>query len=156
MGSVLREMYRVVRPGGWIYCLESSIPETKEVKTAYNVYRNHMIPAASAVLNGNGWEYKRIARANSRFLSKKKLAGAYGCMRICACGILQPYGRCGGLPSGAEAGNINNKCGKGRNTMKKFLKAVLALGIIGYIGYKVYKYFTKEPNIRSLMTIQTA
>ncbi|MCU6762477.1 Uncharacterised protein [uncultured Roseburia sp.] len=29
--------------------------------------------------------------------------------------------------------------------MKKFLKAVLALGIIGYIGYKVYKYFTKEP-----------
>lgn len=73
-GSVLREMYRVVRPGGWIYCLDSSVPETKEVKAAYNVYRNHMIPAASAVLNGNGWEYKRIAKANSSFLSKKKLA----------------------------------------------------------------------------------
>ena len=73
--KVLREIYRVLRPGGYIYCLDSSIPESKEMESVYRAYRNHVIPAVSTVLNGKGWDYRRLAGANKKFLTKKQLVG---------------------------------------------------------------------------------
>ena len=70
---VLREMYRLVRPGGLAYCLETYAPKEQRAKTAYDAYRSLVVPAVGGVLAGKGAEYRRIAGAGGKFFTKKEL-----------------------------------------------------------------------------------
>lgn len=72
--EVLREAYRVIRPGGTIYCLEASQPDHPELKQLREVYQGKVIPAVSAFLNGKGMEFSYMAKNSKEFISRKHLA----------------------------------------------------------------------------------
>lgn len=72
--EVLREAYRVLRPGGTIYCLEASQPDHPELKRLREVYQGKVIPAVSTFLNGKGMEFSYMAKNSKEFISRKHLA----------------------------------------------------------------------------------
>ncbi len=72
--EVLKEAYRVLRPGGSIYCLETSQPERQELKQIREVYQGKVIPAVSTFLNGKGMEFSYMAKNSKTFISRKHLA----------------------------------------------------------------------------------
>lgn len=72
--EVLKEAYRVLRPGGTIYCLETSQPDHPELKQLREVYQGKVIPALSAFLNGKGMEFSYMAKNSKEFISRKHLA----------------------------------------------------------------------------------
>ena len=72
--QVLREAYRVLRPGGTIYCLEASQPNHPELKQLREMYQGKVVPAMSAFLNGKSMEYSYVAKNSKEFISKKHLA----------------------------------------------------------------------------------
>lgn len=72
--KVLRQMYRVVRPGGFVYCLDSSTPEDEKIRPVYEAYRSHVVPLVSGALAGKAMDYKRLANVNGKFMTKEQLA----------------------------------------------------------------------------------
>lgn len=72
--EVLQEAFRVLRPGGSLYCLEASTPERRELQQLREVYQGKVIPALSTFLNGKGMEFSYMAKNSQTFLSKKHLA----------------------------------------------------------------------------------
>ena len=72
--EVLREVYRVLRPGGTIYCLEASQPERQELAQLREIYQGKIIPAMSTFLNGKGSEFGYMGKNSQEFISRKHLA----------------------------------------------------------------------------------
>ena len=72
--AVLKEVYRVLRPGGAIYCLEASQPDHPELKQLRETYQGKVIPALSTFLNGKGMEFGYMAKNSKDFVSRKHLA----------------------------------------------------------------------------------
>lgn len=72
--EVLKEAYRVLRPGGTIYCLEASQPDHPELKKLRETYQGKVIPALSAFLNGKSMEFSYVAKNSKEFISRKHLA----------------------------------------------------------------------------------
>lgn len=72
--AVLKEAYRVLRPGGMIYCLEASQPKHPELKQIREVYQGKVVPAVSTFLNGKGMEYGYMAKNSKAFITPKHLA----------------------------------------------------------------------------------
>lgn len=72
--AVLREIYRLVRPGGFVYCLERFCPEDHRAKTAYNAYHNLVIPAVSGALTGKGTQFRQVSGTGKRAFDRRGLA----------------------------------------------------------------------------------
>jgi demethylmenaquinone methyltransferase/2-methoxy-6-polyprenyl-1,4-benzoquinol methylase len=51
---VLREMRRVVRPGGKVYCLDSFVPDNPVILPAYRLYFRYIMPVL-----GGGRKYRK-------------------------------------------------------------------------------------------------
>lgn len=51
--KALKEMLRVLKPGGKIACLEFSEPKNALLKGSYKIYLDHMIPFWGGVITGN-------------------------------------------------------------------------------------------------------
>ena len=51
---VLREMRRILRPGGKVYCLDSFVPDNPAILPAYRLYIRHMMPVL-----GGGRKYRK-------------------------------------------------------------------------------------------------
>ena len=69
---VLREMRRVVRPGGKVYCLDSFVPDNPVILPAYRLYFRHIMP----VLGGGRKFYKQYSwlyQSTERFPRRKEL-----------------------------------------------------------------------------------
>lgn len=69
---VLREMKRVVRPGGKVYCLDSFVPDNPVVLPAYRLYFRHIMP----VLGGGRKfheQYTWLYQSTERFPRRKAL-----------------------------------------------------------------------------------
>lgn len=71
-GRVLREMKRVVRPGGTVYCLDSFVPDLPLVLPAYRLYFRYIMP----VLGGGRRflnEYRWLTRSTEEFPRRREL-----------------------------------------------------------------------------------
>ncbi len=70
--QVLREMKRVVKPGGYLYCLDSFVPDNCLIQPFYNVYFRYVMP-----LLGGGKEHRKeymwLYRSTRQFLHTKEL-----------------------------------------------------------------------------------
>lgn len=71
--KVLREMHRVVRPGGSIYCIDAYQPDEERLQPVYNAYRKHVVPLVGAALAGKGKEYRQLAGVEGRSFTRQEL-----------------------------------------------------------------------------------
>jgi len=53
----LAEMHRVLKPGGWMMCLEFSIPTSSWFRFLYDIYSFHIMPLAGKLLAGTREAY---------------------------------------------------------------------------------------------------
>lgn len=69
---VLQEMKRVIRPGGWIYCLDSFVPDSPCIRPFYELYFRCIMP----ILGGGFYhrkEYMWLWQSTRDFLRKGQL-----------------------------------------------------------------------------------
>jgi demethylmenaquinone methyltransferase/2-methoxy-6-polyprenyl-1,4-benzoquinol methylase len=74
--QVLREMRRVVKPGGYIYCLDSFVPDSPVVRPFYNIYFRYIMP----MLGGgrrHRQEYMWLYESTQKFLHCGELENLY-------------------------------------------------------------------------------
>ncbi len=76
-GQVLGEMQRVVKPGGKVYCLESSYPDQPIIRPFFRIYFKFFVPMLGRILTGHPLEYKWLNESTEKFLGKKELAGLF-------------------------------------------------------------------------------
>ncbi|MDO5476209.1 MAG: ubiquinone/menaquinone biosynthesis methyltransferase [Eubacteriales bacterium] len=69
---VLREMSRVVQPGGKVYCLDSFVPDNPVILPAYRLYFRYLMPVL-----GGGRKYRQqytwLYQSTQQFPRRKKL-----------------------------------------------------------------------------------
>ncbi|MFB4163424.1 demethylmenaquinone methyltransferase [Alteribacillus sp. JSM 102045] len=72
--TVLKEMYRVLKPGGLAVCLETSQPELKKIKGVYSFYFKRIMPLLGKYLAGSYEEYSWLQESTMNFPNKSLLA----------------------------------------------------------------------------------
>ena len=69
----LREMRRVLRPGGALYCLEFSQPY-RWIRGPYYLYLRHVMPLMARIVTGDRDAYEYLVGTVSAFPDREKLA----------------------------------------------------------------------------------
>lgn len=72
--QVLREMYRVVKPGGLAVCLETSQPTMPGFKQAYRLYFRFIMPVFGKLFAKSYKEYSWLQESAKEFPGMKELA----------------------------------------------------------------------------------
>lgn len=72
--QVLKEMKRVVKPGGLVVCLETSQPTMFGFKQIYWVYFKHIMPLFGKVFAKSYEEYSWLQESTQSFPGKKELS----------------------------------------------------------------------------------
>ncbi len=70
----LAEMFRVLRPGGTLVCLEFSTPPNRIWRALYNFYLKHLIPFWGGLITGDKEGFVYLARSIKAFPDQKGLA----------------------------------------------------------------------------------
>jgi demethylmenaquinone methyltransferase/2-methoxy-6-polyprenyl-1,4-benzoquinol methylase len=70
----LREMYRVLKPGGALVCLEFSTPPNKVWNSLYTFYLRHIIPEWGRLLTGDKEGFVYLGKSIEAFPDQKGLA----------------------------------------------------------------------------------
>jgi len=73
----LKEMARVVRPGGRVLVLEMTFPENIGMRKFFNWYLNYAIPTVGGLISGNSKAYKYLPESIQNFLRPKELVELY-------------------------------------------------------------------------------
>ncbi len=71
--KALSEMYRVLKPGGRVVCLELSKPNIPILKSIYNLYFNHVLPIIGSMGTGDKKAYYYLRDSVNNFMNKKQL-----------------------------------------------------------------------------------
>ncbi|SDY86874.1 demethylmenaquinone methyltransferase / 2-methoxy-6-polyprenyl-1,4-benzoquinol methylase [Evansella caseinilytica] len=71
--TVLREMHRVVKPGGLVVCLETSQPTFPVYKQIYWLYFKYVMPFFGRIFAKSYQEYSWLQESTKSFPGKKKL-----------------------------------------------------------------------------------
>ena len=79
--QVLREIFRVLRPGGMMFCLESFVPDLVPVRPLYRLYFAHVMPRIGGG-RAHREEYEWLQESTERFMRAGELAD-----RMRACGF---------------------------------------------------------------------
>ncbi|MDA1475324.1 demethylmenaquinone methyltransferase [Bacillus changyiensis] len=75
--TVLKEMTRVVKPGGQVVCLETSQPEIFGFKQLYYIYFRFLMPVFGKLFAKSFKEYSWLQESAREFPGMKKLAGLF-------------------------------------------------------------------------------
>ncbi len=74
--QVIKEMRRVTKPGGCVYCLDSFVPESPLIRPFYQIYFHYIMPTL-----GGGSRYKKeyrwLYQSTQEFLHRKELEQLY-------------------------------------------------------------------------------
>ncbi|MEH6944027.1 demethylmenaquinone methyltransferase [Bacillus sp. JJ722] len=76
--TVLREMHRVLKPGGLAVCLETSQPTMIGFKQGYYFYFKHIMPLFGKMFAKSYDEYSWLQESASDFPGMKELAAMFG------------------------------------------------------------------------------
>ncbi len=71
--KALSEMYRVLKPGGKVICLELSKPNIPILKNIYDLYFNYVLPTIGSIGTGDKEAYYYLRDSVNMFMSKKLL-----------------------------------------------------------------------------------
>lgn len=72
--QVLSEMTRVLRPGGHLYCIDSSYPTNPIIKPFFRLYFRYIMPLLGTMVAHAPKEYKWLNASTEMFVSKDELA----------------------------------------------------------------------------------
>lgn len=70
--QVLREMTRVIRPDGWVYCLDSFVPDSWCIRPFYDLYFRGLMPFLGGGFH-HRHEYQWLWQSTRDFLRKGQL-----------------------------------------------------------------------------------
>ncbi|GAC1516005.1 MAG: bifunctional demethylmenaquinone methyltransferase/2-methoxy-6-polyprenyl-1,4-benzoquinol methylase UbiE [Gemmatimonadaceae bacterium] len=70
----LREVVRVLRPGGRLVVLEFSVPTVVAVRAAYRVYFHRILPLLGRLISGHPTAYRYLPDSVSHFPTREALA----------------------------------------------------------------------------------
>lgn len=65
--AALREMYRVLRPGGRTLILEFSLPANRIMRRLYLIYFRHVLPHLGALISGDSYAYRYLNQTVETF-----------------------------------------------------------------------------------------
>ncbi|MFW2488058.1 bifunctional demethylmenaquinone methyltransferase/2-methoxy-6-polyprenyl-1,4-benzoquinol methylase UbiE [Clostridium chromiireducens] len=71
--KALSEMYRVLKPGGKLVCLELSKPNMPIFNSIYNLYFNYVLPAIGSIGTGDKKAYYYLRDSVNNFMHKNRL-----------------------------------------------------------------------------------
>ena len=63
----IKEMYRVLKPGGKVVILELSVPDNRILRALYKLYFLHILPAVGGIISGNREAYRYLPASVLRF-----------------------------------------------------------------------------------------
>lgn len=66
--TALREMARVVKPGGKVVCLEMTFPRNLGIRRFFKWYLNRVVPVGGGVVSGNSIAYRYLPDSIQDFL----------------------------------------------------------------------------------------
>ena len=72
-GKCISEMYRVLKPGGKVVCLELSKPEMPVFRNVYNLYFNYVLPVIGYLGTHDKAAYYYLRDSVNDFMTKKQL-----------------------------------------------------------------------------------
>lgn len=74
VSDALKEIYRVLKPGGEYYCLEFSRP-VMPIRPFYNLYNQYVIPRLGALVAGQPEAYQYLIESIKRFPDQQEMKG---------------------------------------------------------------------------------
>lgn len=75
--QVIKEMNRVVKPGGKVVCLETSQPTTPGVKHVFKFYFSYIMPVLGKMLAKSYSEYSWLQESAGEFLNRNELKALF-------------------------------------------------------------------------------
>ena len=92
----LREMGRVLRPGGLLVVLDFSLPEEGPLRAAYRLYLHHVLPKIAGWTTGRAEAYEYLGESIEKF---PRGAGMAGLIDACSLAARRPEPLCCGIVS---------------------------------------------------------
>jgi len=71
--KVLKEIQRVLKPGGYFFCMEASYPESKILRGILSAYCRSIVPFLGRLLASSYKEYTWLNESVAAFISKEEL-----------------------------------------------------------------------------------